>query len=64
MDFSKSSKLALKWAIDNLADKGDFLYIIHIKSSGLDESRDALWISQGSREYPFLAISLSQTLPL
>ena len=57
MDFSKSSKLALQWAIDNLADKGDFLYIIHIKSESADESRDLLWTTHGSREYLFLSRS-------
>ncbi|KAL5561992.1 hypothetical protein UlMin_031739 [Ulmus minor] len=43
MDFSNSSKNTLKWAIDNLADKGDTLFIIHISHNALDESRDKFW---------------------
>ncbi|MFS7952360.1 putative rossmann-like alpha/beta/alpha sandwich protein [Helianthus anomalus] len=49
MDFSNSSKSALQWAIDNLADKGDTFYIIHIKSLSGDESRNKLWETSGSR---------------
>lgn len=51
MDFSKSSKMALLWAIENLADKGDTFYIIHIKSHFLDESRNQLWAKSGSRMF-------------
>ncbi|KAJ7950233.1 Universal stress protein A-like protein [Quillaja saponaria] len=52
MDFSKSSKIALQWAIDNLADKGDTFYIIHINSSTLDKSRNKLWAKSGSPLIP------------
>lgn len=50
LDFSKGSKLALKWAVDNLLDGGDTLFVIHIKPSQGAESRNNLWSASGSRK--------------
>ncbi|KAK0584103.1 hypothetical protein LWI29_007631 [Acer saccharum] len=52
MDFSNCSKYALKWALDNLADKGDTFYIIHINHNSLDEARNLLWSKSGSPLIP------------
>ncbi|KAL5553696.1 hypothetical protein UlMin_041097 [Ulmus minor] len=48
MDFSNNSKNALKWAINNLTDKGDTLFINHISHNTLNESCSLLWSKSGS----------------
>ncbi|CAI8606391.1 unnamed protein product [Vicia faba] len=52
IDFSKNSKNALKWAIVNMADKGDTFYLIHINSNSSDESRNKLFAKTGSPLIP------------
>ncbi|KAI3473181.1 hypothetical protein Pfo_030473 [Paulownia fortunei] len=54
MDFSKSSKAALQWSIDNLADKGDIFHILHVKSHSLHESRNKIWSQSGSPLIPLV----------
>ncbi|KAH7542370.1 universal stress protein PHOS32 [Ziziphus jujuba] len=57
LDFSKGSKIALKWAIDNLVEEGDTLYVICVKSPLEKESRNLLWSSSGSPLIPLVEFS-------
>ncbi|KAJ6838007.1 universal stress protein PHOS32 [Iris pallida] len=52
LDFSKSSKRALEWAIDNLLDNGDTLVVIHTTNHKGNESKSALWSKSGSPLIP------------
>ncbi|KAA3487508.1 universal stress protein YxiE-like [Gossypium australe] len=52
MDFSWSSKSALRWAIDNLVDKGDTFYIIHINPSSPNDSTNTHLAQSGSPLIP------------
>ncbi|CAL0302664.1 unnamed protein product [Lupinus luteus] len=62
IDFSKSSKNALKWALENLANKGDTFYIIHINSNSDDESRNQLWAKSGSPLIPLTEFRQTEVL--
>ena len=50
MDFSPSSKKALRWAIDNLVRKGDTLVLLHVRHHGREEGKNVLWSRTGSRK--------------
>lgn len=52
MDFSPSSKKALRWATDNLVRKGDTLVLLHIRHHGKDEAKNVLWSRTGSPLIP------------
>ncbi|XVF38851.1 hypothetical protein REPUB_Repub20aG0137700 [Reevesia pubescens] len=55
MDFSPSSKNALKWAVDNVIRKGDHLILITIQPEGnYEEGEMQLWEVTGS---PFIPSS-------
>lgn len=54
VDFSESSKLALKWAIGNLLDKGDTLAVVHVKPHHGNEAKFQLWAESGSRRFSLL----------
>ncbi|WCJ20421.1 Adenine nucleotide alpha hydrolases-like superfamily protein [Euphorbia peplus] len=60
MDFSKGSKAALNWAINNLLDTGDTCYVIHVNPSRGNESRNLLWASTGSPLIPLVEFRLKE----
>ncbi|KAK8454048.1 hypothetical protein SEVIR_5G387401v4 [Setaria viridis] len=51
MDFSASSKKALRWAADNLVRKGDTLVLLHVRHHGREEAKNVLWSHTGSRAH-------------
>lgn len=58
VDYSESSKYALKWTIDNIMKAGDHLILIVVNKSFLDDSQFHLWEQSGSREYSTATVEL------
>ncbi|THU58846.1 hypothetical protein C4D60_Mb03t18780 [Musa balbisiana] len=54
LDFSKSSKAALGWALGNLLRKGDTLLLLHIIPTKGDEAKHLLWSHSGSPLIPLM----------
>ncbi|KAK7300645.1 hypothetical protein RJT34_11493 [Clitoria ternatea] len=52
MDFSPTSKLALRWAVDNLINKADHLIIINVQPPSADHTRKQLFEDTGSPLVP------------
>ncbi|XP_028759420.1 universal stress protein PHOS32 [Neltuma alba] len=52
VDFSPTSKSALKWALHNLTDKGDRLILINVQPSHSDHTRKDLFHDTGSPLVP------------
>lgn len=54
VDFSSCSRKALKWAIDNIIRKGDFLVLITVRpDGGYEDGEMQLWRTTGSRKIFF-----------
>ncbi|KAL3845075.1 hypothetical protein ACJIZ3_002478 [Penstemon smallii] len=52
MDYSGTSKSALKWAIDNLVEEGDKIILIHVVSPKADPTNKQLFEDTGSPLIP------------
>lgn len=49
MDYSPTSKAALKWAAENLVEAGDRIILIHVQPPKSDHTRKQLLEDTGSR---------------
>ncbi|KAK4260796.1 hypothetical protein QN277_003867 [Acacia crassicarpa] len=52
MDFSSTSKLALRWAVDNLINQGDLIILTNIQPPKSDHTRKELFEDTGSPLVP------------
>lgn len=51
MDYSPTSKSALRWAAENLINHGDRIILIHVEPPKADHTRKQLFQDTGSRTY-------------
>lgn len=49
MDYSPTSKSALRWAADNMIEEGDRIILIHVQPPKSDHTRKKLFEDTGSR---------------
>lgn len=54
MDYSATSKSALKWTIDNLVEEADRIILIHVASAKSDPTNKQLFQNTGSRKHTLL----------
>jgi hypothetical protein len=50
LDYSPSSKYALKWAIDNIFRADDVVILLFVNTERVDGDQSALWGEEGSRK--------------
>ncbi|WOL00707.1 universal stress protein PHOS34 [Canna indica] len=62
LDFSKSSKAALAWAIDNLLRKGDHLIVVHIRPNKGEEAKHLIWSQSGSPLIPLKELRQTEVM--
>ncbi|KAG4966525.1 hypothetical protein JHK84_041104 [Glycine max] len=63
VDFSPTSKLALRWAVDNLINKGDQIILITVQPPQAHHTRKELFEDTGSR-WCLLSLSYVTLVPL
>jgi hypothetical protein len=50
LDYSPSSKYALKWAIDNIFRADDVVILLFVNTESVDGDQSVLWGEEGSRK--------------
>ncbi|KAI7745832.1 hypothetical protein M8C21_008834, partial [Ambrosia artemisiifolia] len=56
MDYSATSKIALKWAIDNLIESGDTIVVLLVLSAKSDPANKKLFANTGSPLIPLVEL--------